>query len=711
MQQIALRLARPLLGLGVAFGLVLGVAAPARAMESAAVRSPRATATLVSPSDSYVPGQPLRLGLRLRIAPGWHTYWKNPGDAGEAPDIQVTMPQGGQAGPFVWPAPQRQAEGPLVTYGYTGDVLLPLQVTPPAGTAPLAIKAHASWLVCANICVPEEGDFQLTLPAGAGAPSAQAALFTAADAAMPAASPYAASIAADGTLTLRGKELQPEEIRRAVFIPDAANVLDNAREQKLTVDDGVLTLRLPLAKPLPGAPAPSLAQGLDGVLLLTSAHGAPVALAIAAKPGMAVAGGETDLSFGRMLVLAFVAGIILNLMPCVFPVLAMKALAIARLSGAKRGHVQAYALSYTLGVLAAFALIGGVMLGLRTAGAAAGWGFQFQSPVFVAGMSWLLFCVGLSLSGVMEVGSAFAGIGHGWAGRHGHVGSFCTGLLAVVVATPCTAPFMGAAIAAALVAPPAVLMSVFLAMGLGLAAPYVMLATVPHMAEALPRPGRWMEITKQALAFPMYGAAAWLLWVVSQEAGPGGVLATAAGLVLLGLAAWAMGLAQSLGHDGADRAKNPGQARRIAQSVALAACLAALAVLSGIAVAPPAAPGTQALGEAGTESFSDSRLAALRAAGKPVFVNMTAAWCITCLLNERVALGPSTVHDAFAARGVTYMKGDWTRQDPAITAFLHAHQRDGVPLYVYYPPGGAPQVLPQILTEGAVLAEIGKSGA
>jgi thiol:disulfide interchange protein DsbD len=309
-------------------------------------------------------------------------------------------------------------------------------------------------------------------------------------------------------------------------------------------------------------------------------------------------------------------------------------------------------------------------------------------------MAWLLFGVGLNLSGVFEIGSRLAGAGQHLAARGGHSGSFFTGLLAVLVATPCTAPFMGVAIAAALAAPPAETILVFLAMGLGLAAPYALFAAVPALGRLAPPPGRWMDRLRQGLAFPMYGASAWLVWVVSQEAGPAGVLGTVAGLVLLGFAAWMIGVAQ----------QEAGRTRRLAQSVAAAALLLALAVLSGIGGAPPAASPA----EAGVEAYSATRLAALRAEGRPVFVNMTAAWCVTCLVNERVAIASAPVRDAFAAHHVAYLKGDWTRQDGAITAFLREHGRDGVPLYVYFPPGEQPpEVLPQILTEQTVLRAIG----
>jgi thiol:disulfide interchange protein DsbD len=309
--------------------------------------------------------------------------------------------------------------------------------------------------------------------------------------------------------------------------------------------------------------------------------------------------------------------------------------------------------------------------------------------VFVAAMTWLLFAVGLNLSGVFQVGAGLTGAGSGLASRHGVAGSFFTGLLAVLVATPCTAPFMGVAIAAGLAAPPAITMLVFAVMGLGLAAPYVALSSMPGLARLMPRPGPWMEVFKQALAFPMYAATAWLVWVLSQEAGSSGVLAAVIGLVLVGFAGWVYGLTQASGL----------WPRRCGQAMAAVAVLAALGVLSGITAAPVAA-----MGESSAEAYSPQRLADLRAAGKPVFVNMTAAWCVTCLVNERVAISTEAVRKAFATGGVAYLKGDWTRQDPTISAFLQQNGRDGVPLYVFFPAGGGPaEVLPQILTENDLL--------
>jgi thiol:disulfide interchange protein DsbD len=669
----------------IALLLVL-FALPAAALESAPVTSKRATATLVSDTDAVTPGQPFRVALRLRLAEGWHTYWKNPGDAGVPPDLTLDLPQGVTAGPIDWPAPRRIAEGSVMTYSYTGDLLLPVTVTPTAAAAPVNLTAHATWLVCKDICVPEEGDFRLDLAAGKASPSPQAPLFAEHDRMVPRPSPWPATVSADGALWVKGPELNASTVVDAWFIPDQSGRIQDIAPQLLSVRTDGFVLSLKPRK------AAALDTGVSGILSVLDRSGQQTNVTVTASPGAAPEMMSPPLP--RVLAFAFLGGLILNLMPCVFPILAMKAVGFA--AGAARGKAHAHALSYTLGVLVTFAGLAGALLVARAAGTAAGWGFQFASPIFVAGMAWLLFGVGLNLSGVFQVGTPLASVGGRLADRHGHLGSFFTGLLAVLVATPCTAPFMSVAVAAGLAAAPPVTMLVFLVMGLGLAAPYVMLSCVPGLARRIPRPGRWMELLKQGLAFPMYGAAVWLLWVVSQEAGPPGVLAAATGFVLLGFSAWVLGISQTA----------TGRNRRFGHSAAVAALLAALAVLSGIAVSEP---GTAAEASAGGEAFSAARLAALRAEGRPVFVDMTAAWCVTCLVNERVALDSTSVQQAFAERRVAYLKGDWTRQAPDITAYLREHGRDGVPLYVYYPPDdGPPRILPQILTEDRVLGELAR---
>ena len=521
---------------------------------------------------------------------------------------------------------------------------------------------------------------------GPPAPGAEAPLFTAADARMPRPSPFLAHITPQGLLSLDAPHLS---VKHADFFPAIAGVFDQSAEPAVQTDGKTVTLQLKPLHPLPANARES------GVLVITDTGGETASLAIDASPGapMSAVAGDAAPGLLRALLLAFVGGLILNLMPCVLPVLAIKALALARLSGQAKAHVRREAAYYTLGVLAAFGTIGVVTLIARAAGDAAGWGVQFQSAAFTAAMAWLLFAIGLNLSGVFQVGGELAGAGQGFASR----GSFATGLLAVVVATPCTAPFMAAALAACAIAlPPASAMLIFLALGLGLAAPYAALALSPGLARLLPRPGAWMDLFKQILAFPMYGAALWLAWVVSQQTGSEGLLAVLGGFLAVGFAAWAFGYAQL--HEGP----------RLLKFASLGAAAGAAAILVSLALAPPA--GAKLAMSDGAEAFTPARLAAVRAEHRPVLVDMSAAWCVTCLVNERVALSPAAVQQAFAKHHVAYLKGDWTRQDAGITAYLKEHGRSGVPLYVFYPADGEGQVLPQILTESAVLARVENTG-
>jgi thiol:disulfide interchange protein DsbD len=547
-------------------------------------------------------GGAVTLGLRFELAPGWHIYWSNPGDAGLAPVIELAAPA--VAGGFAYPPPEFLLQGDVAAYVLSGDVVLPFRATGVAG----AVAAQARWLVCSDICVPEHARFELDLTKGF-APGLFGAVGI-------VDSPFAARIAPDGTLRVAG--LGPARVKTARFFPDAPGRIVNRAAQPVAFEGDALVLRL--------TPAPGFAAGgvLRGVLEVTDRSGAMQALRVAAAPGPAA-----QTALWVWLGLAFLGGLILNLMPCVFPILAMKALALARLGGQAAAKVRREALGYTAGVLCAFLLLALVLLGLRAAGAAVGWGFQFQSPLFVTGILLLIFAVGLNLAGVFELAGA-PGLANALAGR----GSFFTGALAVVVATPCTAPFMGGAVAAALLAGPAAGVGIFLSLGLGLAAPFLALGAAPGLAGLLPRPGRWMRVLQRALSVPMFATCIWLGWVVWHEAG------------------------------------------------------------------------TAKLSLPGAEAFSEARLAQLRAAGAPVFVDMTAAWCVTCLVNERTTLQSPAVRAVFAAHGVRVLVGDWTGRDAAITGFLQANHRDGVPLYVFYPAGGAGVVLPQILSPGAVEAAV-----
>ena len=650
--------------------------------------TPRATVNLLSEVAAVAPGQPFRVALDQLLARGWHTYWTNPGDAGQPPEITFELPDGAAAGPLQFPAPQRIPFGPLVNFGYENSATFLASITPPAALRPgdrFTVIGHATWLVCEQVCIPEEARFEITLPVEATArlAPALAGRFDAAEAALPRENPFAAELGFSGTqgaLRLSGAALAPGTVREAFYFPAAEGVLDNAAPQPLTMTDGALRLGLTRAQgPLPAR--------LEGVVAITDSQGVRSAYIVSAEPG-AVPPGGAGLALWQALLFAALGGLILNLMPCVFPILAMKAMALARLTGAARGTVRAHAASYTAGVVLGFLAIGGALLALRLTGSAVGWGFQFTSPVLVALMAWLMLAVALNLSGVFAVGGPVSA-GSGLAARGGHAGSFFTGALAVLVATPCTAPFMAAALGAAVLLPPLEMLAVFAAMGLGMAAPYALLGLAPGLAGLLPRPGAWMERLKQALAFPMYAAAAWLVWVVAQLAGMDGLGWVLAGCVLVGFAAWVLG-----------------QGARWGRAVAVVATLGALALLPQLGASSPAIAAAS-----GHEAWSASRVAALRAEGRPVFVNLTAAWCISCKVNERVALDTTAVRDAFERGRVALLVGDWTRGDAAITALLRENARDGVPLYLLYPAGGgAPVILPQILTEGIVLRALAAAG-
>jgi len=683
---------------------------PASALESGAVISPRSTVTLLAAQTAAVPGQPIDLALRLQLAQGWHIYWMNPGDAGQAPQIGVHAPAGSAVSDIRWPAPRKYVDARITTFIHEGDVTLPFSLTLPAGVpgvVPIAVKA--TWLICKDICIPEEGLFQLAMPVGTPAPSVQAALFDAAERARPTVAPWQAVVGPGATLSLSGDGVA--KVVEAWFVPAVWGVIEHGAAQTLEVKEGVLKLAMQ------AGPAFDASGQLAGALLTRDRQGVEQAYWIE-TPGLAVertvsvrwvsadlpavpavasaivpmasdAGG-----LGYALLFALAGGLLLNLMPCVFPVLAIKALSFAKMGGHAQQAVRLQSLAYCAGVVATFVLLAALLLGLRAAGMQAGWGFQFQSPVFVTGMATLLFVIGLNLSGVFQIASGLSSAGESLAARPGLSGSFFTGALAVVVATPCTAPFMGGAIAFALGAPALQTLAVFVAMGLGLAMPYVLMAFFPGAARRMPRPGVWMDRLKQALAFPMYAAVAWLVWVLSQQSGADGVLVVLVILLLVALALWLLGVAQ--------RSASSGMAWRIAALMAAAGAAFAFGSTPESTPASAAIPGSAVA--SGSIAYSSDDLAALRAAGKPVFVNMTAAWCVTCLLNEKVALSMPGVQQAFAQRGITYMKGDWTRSDPEITRFLREHGRDGVPLYIYFPPGaGSGRVLPQILTERIVL--------
>ena len=662
-------------------------------------------AELIAEPAAIKAGEPFWVGVRLRIKDHWHVYWRNPGDSGEAPTIAWQLPPGFAAGPIAWPTPQRIPVAHLANFGYEGETMLLARITPPPtldASVPVALKADVTWLVCEKECIPGETSLTLALPvAGPGSAAAPdattSAAFDAARRALPQPSPWGArmQLAPDQvTLVVDTKGLDTGAVRSAFFFPNAETLVRHAAPQQLTVTRDGLVLRLERSALSTAAPADA-----GGVLVVEEAIGTTTAkqafeLAnVAVGQGAAPHAAASVTAVLQAALLALIGGVILNLMPCVFPVLSIKVLALVEQAHGSRTEVRRHGLAYTGGVLAAFAALGAVLLGVRAAGAEVGWGFQLQSPVAVALLAYLLLAMGLSLSGVFHLGSSLQGLGHGLMRRSGLAGSFFTGVLAAVVATPCTAPFMGTAVGFALTQPAAFALAVILALGLGLALPFLALTWAPQLIGRLPRPGAWMETLRQILAFPVYATVAWLVWVLGQQVGPAGLFAALVGLVLVGLAAWSFNSAQSAG----------GWGRRLATGTLAAALVGIAVAVAGLEQdrgSPPSAS------TARHERFTQARLDELLAARRPVFVNMTAAWCITCLVNERAALATQAVQAAFAAKGVAYLEGDWTSRNPEITRLLEKHGRSGVPLYLLYTGDGEPAVLPQILTPATVLAEI-----
>jgi thiol:disulfide interchange protein DsbD len=701
---------------GLILALSVGGAAAAAPGGSGPVNTGHLTAELVAQTDGVAPGQTVWLAVRQKIQKGWHTYWRNPGDAGEPMKLGWTLPSGWRAGEVVWSAPHRLPVGPLMDYGYEGEVLLPVPVTAPATAKPgeqAQVKVAASFLVCAETCVPEDAVLSLDLPVtSAPTPDRQwggAISRVLAEAPKPGKvqavferRPQGVALAATGA-SLRGAEAAD-----SYFYPYVSTVIEHAKPQRIERGPEGLTLTLSPGYDFQQGKAPAELAGVlvaDGRAYEIKAEpGAPPPGASGLGPPPArVARSGSGLGLAAAAAFAFLGGLILNLMPCVFPVLAMKAAALAGHAGEETGaHRQG--LAFGAGVLVAFLSLAGVLIALQAAGSAVGWGFQLQSPAVVAGLALLILAVALNLSGVFEVGTSLQGAGAGLATRRGLAGAFFTGALSVVVAAPCTAPFMGSAVGWALTQPPVAALAVFAALAAGFALPFMLFAFVPGLIARLPKPGPWMGALKKALAFPMYGAAAWLAWVLTVQAGAPALARLLSAAVVIALAAWLAGAAQ--------RRRAEGRGARALGGTAAALVLGAL----GVAVVAPYAAASSA-GVQGPEAaalseqpYTPARLARLRARGEPVFVNYTAAWCVSCQVNDRVALATPRVADAFRRQGVAYLKADWTRRDPVIASDLARFGRAGVPLYVVYPAGGGePAVLPALLTESLVLEAIAQA--
>ncbi|MGA2675166.1 MAG: protein-disulfide reductase DsbD domain-containing protein [Terracidiphilus sp.] len=658
---------------------------------------------LVVPEDQLYPAGNNVAGLYFKLEPGWHIYWKNAGDSGEPPHIRWTLPDGVTAGAMEFPAPKRLPLGPLMDFGYEDEVLFPmqLQVAETVKDGPAVLDAKVDWLVCREVCIPGKAELQVKIhllakePPVASGSTLDAELLKRLAKSLP--KPLPASFKAAFEPTKDGFRLGVETGARekeAVFFPADQDILDNPSPQKVTPTTKGFVLDLKKDANLAANPAQ-----LKGVLELSGGR----AFEIAAQPGAVALPSLSWALLARTAGLAFLGGLLLNLMPCVFPVLFLKGLALVH-SGHKELHkLRAHGLVYAAGILVSFWVLVAVLLGLKAGGATLGWGFQFQSPVFLSLMAGLLFFLGLSLAGQFEIGLTLTSAGGSLAQKQGYTGSFFTGVLAVVVATPCTAPFMGAAIGYALAQPPAVTFAVFTALALGLAAPYVALTLQPAWTRWLPKPGAWMEVLRQAVSVPIFATVIWLAWVLAGAYGAGVLATLLASFLLLAMAGW------FLGRWPAKRWAAIVAALILLGVVGLAVYGQQMAKETPAQTGQAGKPDSESAARSAWQPWSQEALSRSLVAGQPVFVDFTASWCLSCQVNERVALDQPQVVKAFQARNVVLLKADWTRHDEAITQALTTLGRSGVPAYALYTPGQSePQMLPEVLTPGIVTDALGK---
>ena len=694
----------------LAFALLPGpAAAQTGAVAGAVVTTEQVRAELMAHApDGVQAGKTLWVGLQLAHQPQWHTYWKNSGDSGLATVLQWTLPSGISAGEIAWPLPHKIPIGPLANYGYEGTVLLPVPLTVAPGFQPgllaadLEIRLRASWLVCKQECIPQDGDFVLRIPARSSTAGQRAAFDAALQAQPRDLAPSAGNALAVGpkAITLRFENL-PGTLRGKTleFFPETPEVIETAARWTQAWDGAVWTASVPLYAHRSRSPermAVVLAQGGQGVRAELPVQGswpavvAPGSAGVALPAVMAAPAGPT-LGLWAAMVGALLGGLLLNLMPCVFPVLAIKVLGFARHAGDRRAH-RVSGLAYTAGVVLSFTALGLALLGLRSAGESLGWGFQLQEPAVVAGLAALFTLIGLNLAGLFEFRHVLPSSIASLQARHPAADAFLTGVLAVAIASPCTAPFMGASMGLAATLPASEALAIFAMLGLGLALPYLLASLVPAFARALPRPGVWMDILKRFLAFPMFATVVWLVWVLGQQSGIDGAGALLALLLALALVAWSLRLA--------------GRTRVIASALSVVT-LVLLAWGVGPYVTRSGDPASSSLAH-GWEAWEPGRVEQLVAGGRPVFVDFTAAWCVTCQVNKQTTLNNRALLDDLTRNKVALLRADWTRRDPAITAALRQLGRNGVPVYVFYQAGKAPVLLSEVLSVQEIRAVLAR---
>lgn len=689
--------------------LLAGLTAPTAAQPGWASGEPIVEARLVADVQQVALGEDFRIGVHQIMPEGWHTYWRNPGDNGLPIELKWSVPAGVEIGEISWPAPVELPLGEdIMDYGYRDEIVLPMPVRLAGDFAgdSLTLAADATWLVCEEICIPEERRLELTLPVGETAVRDEEGYWhieAALERVPERADDIEAGISvASGrvVLDLSGGDFSDPAIawRDLKFFPYETGLIRHAGMRDVRPDeDHVLLLMEPgyrtgdtIEEPHGGVLVYEVEQ--DGRWQRRTAEivAAPSTREIALQAGLAADGGGSGVSpnLAWLFLLAFGGGLILNLMPCVFPILSIKVLKLVQAAHGGNGQVQRQGLAFLVGVLGSFVGLAALLVGLREFGLPVGWGFQLQVPVVVAALAVLLFAIGLNLMGAFEVGGRLMGVGAGLADKPGLRGAFFTGVLAVIVAAPCVGPLAAGALGLALTQPAPVVLLIAAALGLGLAAPFVLFSFAPGLLKFLPRPGAWMVTFRQFLAFPMFAAALWLVWVLSIQSGPAGVLFVGIAMVSLAFAIWAF------------------ERSSLVWKAVAAVALLTVAVSTVWVARLPAAGSTQTA-EAGHETWSRARVAELRAEGRAVFVDVTAAWCVTCQVNKIRVLSDARVQEAFERFGVVQMRADWTNRDETIAELIYEHGQAGVPLYLLYPAGGgAARVLPTVLTKDGLIAAL-----
>ena len=647
-------------------------------------------ATLEAETLRPAPGSRVTIALSMTPQPDWHGYWLNPGDAGAPTDIAWTLPQGVAVSPLRYPVPERLIVQGLMNYVYERPYALLMNLNVPKGLAPdtkLRIAGKARWLACSpSICVPEQGPVAIDMVVGDGAVTAASrARFDGWRAKLPMPLGQAASFEKkDGRIRIAMPLPKARPVSNPYFYPATLDIIDYAAPQAISRRGDRLIIEVK------ASPTAAPTDTIDGVIAIAPDRG----LSLSARPGQVPAAGTPVLSqdnaapegTGRLFLLALggalLGGLLLNAMPCVFPILSLKALSLARSGGTGR-HARIEALAYTGGVVLSCIALGLLLLAVRSAMPTAGWGFQLQDPRLVMLLLLLVTAISLNLAGLFELGAI--GIGDAMTRGTGAVPAFWTGVLAALIATPCSGPFMAGAVATALLLPPIAAVAVFGGLGLGLAIPFLLIGFVPALRRLLPKPGAWMNRLRRILSVPMFATALGLAWILGRQVGVDHMVLGLGAALLLGLALWWVGARQARG-------------LRFSWAPVLPVMAAAAALTLLTPVGTAAAPAAEA-GEGAGEPFSEARLSALTSQNKPVFLYFTADWCLTCKVNEKAAIERQAVRDAFAAKGITVMVGDWTNGDPAIGRFLEAQGRSGVPLYLFYHRDGRVEMLPQILTQ------------